>query len=136
MSSKEDPPSKSTLEAVQKQFEHWRANRKRRGPIPEELWVEAISLTDDHPLVGISKALRLNYNELKRRVEEHDRTGTQATQDESGFVEVDMGNALMSTVDCVVEVQDAKGAKLAIQYRGPQVVDLLDLARQMWQERS
>ena len=114
MSSKEDPPSKPTLEAVQKQFEHWRVNRKRRGPIPEELWRQAVCLADDYPLVQVSKVLRLHYTELKRRVEEDQCQGEEGAHNGTGFIALQMPEAVPNGVDCVVEVQDAKGAKMAI----------------------
>jgi hypothetical protein len=36
------------LENVIKQFDNWRASRKKRGRIPEHLWDAAVSLCNDN----------------------------------------------------------------------------------------
>ncbi len=47
-------------------FERWRATRQKRR-IPEALWKVAEGLASEFGVHGTSRALRLNYEELKRR---------------------------------------------------------------------
>ena len=57
-----------TLKNVQKHFDHWRKTRANRGPLPEHLWEEAVSLTNHHCVTHITRALRLNVESFKARV--------------------------------------------------------------------
>jgi len=47
-------------------FERWRATRQKRR-IPEALWKVAAGLASEFGVHRTSRALRLNYEELKRR---------------------------------------------------------------------
>jgi len=48
--------------------EAWRRTRTRRtGAMPEELWREAAALAARHGVYRISQALRLNFENLKKR---------------------------------------------------------------------
>ncbi len=57
------------LEELKALFEQWRKNRKHRDHIPPSLWNAAVSLSDKHSLHEISTCLRLNYNDLKARIQ-------------------------------------------------------------------
>ena len=56
------------LENVIKQFDNWRASRKKRGRIPEHLWDAAVSLCNDNSISQITQILRLNYSDFKKKV--------------------------------------------------------------------
>ena len=60
--------STKQLESVIKQFEYWRASRKKRERIPEHLWDAAVCLCSDNSVSQITQILRLNYNDLKKKV--------------------------------------------------------------------
>lgn len=49
-------------------FEEWRATRKRRGPIPDHLWLLVEPLTRHYSLSQITKNLHLNTTQLKARL--------------------------------------------------------------------
>jgi uncharacterized protein YfaS (alpha-2-macroglobulin family) len=49
-----------TLEEVQLLFDQWRRERKRRTPIPQDLWNAAVSCAERYSLCTISSSLRLN----------------------------------------------------------------------------
>ena len=58
-----------TLAEVQSRFAAWREKRKNsRSAIPEELWSAAVMLCMDNSVHKISRGLRLNHAELKKRV--------------------------------------------------------------------
>ena len=56
------------LKLAVQQFDHWRATRKKRGPIPESLLVLANSLTNQYGFTKIVKTLKLNGSDLKKRL--------------------------------------------------------------------
>ncbi|MDP2645227.1 MAG: hypothetical protein Q8P24_09825 [Desulfobacterales bacterium] len=58
-----------TLESVQQQFIDWRAQRSsKRKRIPPELWQVAVQLCNVHTVSQVSRALRLSFMELKKRL--------------------------------------------------------------------
>lgn len=59
------PAAPASLEEVRALFEHWRQNRKKRGPLPESLWEAAASLYPSYSLYRIAKTLHLNHTKLK-----------------------------------------------------------------------
>ena len=70
------------------QVETWRRTREKRGPMPEELWSEAVLLAKEHGTCRIARAVGIDYVSLRGRLE---RSGTAPTrQDESSgdFVEL------------------------------------------------
>ncbi len=78
---------KLSLEKAQSQFVDWRKTRKKRGPIPEELWDVAISLSESYAVYQISKDLHLNYTALKDRVEAH-RMMSSEEPNRAAFIEL------------------------------------------------
>jgi hypothetical protein len=114
-----------TLKSVQGRFEQWRRGRDRLGPIPAELWEAAAALTQRHTYLEVSKALRLNYNDLKRRARGFEEHHEPAERCDSGFVEVDlraMGNG--GGGEFVLEWEGVCGGRLKIQVRGKSEVDV------------
>jgi hypothetical protein len=68
--------------------EEWRRTREKRGPMPEELWSEAVLLAKEHGTCRIARAVGIDYVSLRGRLE---RSGAAAARpDEScgGFVEL------------------------------------------------
>ena len=70
------------------QVETWRRTREKCGPMPEELWSEAVVLAKEHGTCRIARAVGIDYASLRGRLQ---RSGTAPTrQDESSgsFVEL------------------------------------------------
>ena len=63
------------LQADREQFAAWRQQRKQRGPIPEALWRLAVGHVPELGLNQVSREFRVNYVQLKRKVEELGRGG-------------------------------------------------------------
>jgi hypothetical protein len=57
--------TENPLEKVVSQFEHWRATRCKRGPIPDELRALIKPLETQYSPNKIVKALRINHAQLK-----------------------------------------------------------------------
>ena len=132
MEAKNLPSLQNSLEDVRNQFEHWRHRRAKRAPIPASLWQAAISLYPDHSVYEISKALRLNYTDLKHRVEAQRSVFQPASVGESAFIELGGLSAPVPTAQCMVEMTSADGAKMKIHFNGDVGLDLLKLSKTFW----
>jgi hypothetical protein len=51
-------------------FAAWRRHRRKRGPVPPELWQRALAHVGDLGLNRVSREFRLNYTQLKRRAQQ------------------------------------------------------------------
>jgi hypothetical protein len=103
----------------QNQFERWRANRQERR-IPERLWNVASELGAEFGVHQTCRALRLNYDELKKRVSsaEADNAKRRVFQPEaktSGFVPLSTG--IGSGAGCA-EYKRPDGSWMRIEWRG------------------
>ena len=121
-----------SLEDVRNQFEHWRQSRAKRAPIPPSLWQAAISLHPEHSVYEISKSLRLNYTDLKHRVEDKRPVFQSATVSAPAFIELGDLNAPMAAAQCIVEMQHQDGGKMKMYFNGDVGVDLLQLSKAFW----
>ena len=57
------------LEKVRRRFEQWRRTHRARSRLPESLWAAAVKLGREHGINRTTRALRLDYYSLKKRVE-------------------------------------------------------------------
>lgn len=122
---------KSSLEEVRAAFENWRKTRPKRAAIPEFLWNAAIRLSKENSVFKISKALRLNYAHLKRRIQ----GDSLAPMTPPTFIELDIGKRGGSD-ECVLEMENDGGKKMRIQFRGTIQLDLVGLSRAFWESWS
>jgi hypothetical protein len=60
---------KPDLEKVKRVFESFRAGRRGKERLPENLWGEAIALLGQYPLSVVCRELRLKPNYLRQRAE-------------------------------------------------------------------
>jgi hypothetical protein len=119
----------ASLEQVRNQFEDWRRTRKsRREPIPSRLWKAAVKLSDSYSIHSISKALRLNYSDLKDRVHKQSAPEKVKTLPAAGFIDLGCSQSHFES-ECNIEMQDATGLKLKISVRGKADFNLVQLAK-------
>ena len=114
----------TTLKGVQARFEQWRQRRERLGPIPEELWAAAAELTRNHTYLEVSRALRLNYNDLKKRARALPVRRGHGEKAGSRFVQVDLCGLDPAGGQFVLEWEGEHGGKLRVQVRGKSDVDV------------
>jgi len=138
--------------AVRSEIEAWRANRKKRAPVPSSIWSAATALAQRYSVYRISQALRLNYGGLKRRLVglsgETTKSSTGDDENVAGrkFVELS-GVGTMAAVpqqaasivagnragDYVeVEVSDGSGARMTVRVTNDSQVDLTGLVGTFW----
>ena len=129
------PMVRHTLEAVRNQFEAWRKRRRCRTRIPEALWRAAADLYSEHSICEVSQTLRLNYNDLKDRVQRSkDRSLAIGQGPDLNFVKLDLGTPIMPS-ECLVEMEAPNGAKMRLFFRGVvRDVDPVELGRAFWRQ--
>ena len=110
------------VESTRKGIERWRATREKRTRMPDELWEAAAAVAREHGVWAVSRALRVNYESLKQRV---DRS-SKAEAAIAGFVELEsahlIGRAEGSRT--VLELSSADGAKLLVRLEGHDALDV------------
>jgi hypothetical protein len=126
------------LQGIKQRLQDWRAQRQMGERIPAPLWAQAVDAARQHGVYRVSIDLRLDYAGLKRRVEGSGATvprGRVAPQ----FVELLANTAAASAPaatavrhECVVELENARGAKLRVQLNGPGVAALAGLCSSFW----
>jgi len=119
------------LKGLQRRIEAWRRTQPGTRPMPEELWKEASGFAQELGICRVSRALRVNYGGLKRRVlagglaavasRRSERTPTVERPD---FIELSglpaFGALSEATAgsDAVVEVVAPDGTRLTIRVKG------------------
>lgn len=116
---------------VRDRIEHWRRTRTVRRPMPAELWQAAVAVARKHGVFCVSRALRLNYNDLKKRLQTGARKGQRSP---SGFVELSPPVVAAAALPqgVVVEWTRARGDKMTIRLSGAEQLDVVGLARAFW----
>lgn len=110
----------SSLEALLDQIEEWRRMRPRPRAMPEPLWGEAAALARELGVYRVARALRLNFDTLRRRAKHSSTAAAQRriVAHGHGFVEV-TGFAELARAglvgETVVEVVGSDGARLSIR---------------------
>ena len=129
------PTVRQPLEVVRNQIGAWRKRRRCRTRIPEALWQAAADLCREHSICEVSRALRLNYNDLKDRVQRSRGRGLVIGQGpDLGFVKLDLGPPIMAS-ECLVEMEAANGSKMRMTFRGVlRDVDPVELSRAFWRQ--
>ena len=122
---------------VRRQIERWRGTREVRSRIPDWPWASAAEVAGTYGIHRAAKALRLNYYTLQKRVPKGAATvhrvaegGAMAT-----FVELPPPVQIASG-ECVLEVENAGGAKMRMRLKGVAMPDLTALSRNFWNHGS
>ena len=125
------------LEGVRRRFEHWRQTRKIRTRIPESLWDSAVKVAALYGINRTAETLRVDYYSLKERVEEYAAERSNVPSDlpeqagKATFVELPTP-VQAGTGECILELEDAGGAKMRVHLKGVEAPDLTALSRSFW----
>ena len=118
------------LAEARRRFEKW---REHSGPgrrrIPERLWRLAVRLAAKHGLHLTSRSLGVNYMALKGRAAER---GVLPLAPKPAFVEVVPGGAPLSS-GSLIEFEKPGGAKLRVQLKPGETLDVTALMRSFWE---
>ena len=110
---------------LQDRITRWRTTRPHRGPMPEDLWLEAVWFARQHGIYAIAKGLKLNYEALKGRVVQGPpkRRARSSSPPRPAFVQLDPMSGIPSGPSSTVEIEGARVGKLTIRLSGPTVLD-------------
>ena len=117
------------MRKVHRQLQRWRRQRRCRERIPERLWAAAGELAREHGVNPVSRALRLEFNHLKRAAEAGGAKGRKRAA--PAFVEL-IAPQTSSGRECVLEVEAPRG-KLRIELKGMALAELADISRTLWE---
>lgn len=131
------------IDRLRRRFEAWRRQRDRGRRIPQALWVAAVSLARRYGVSTISRAVRVDYYSLKKRLEAALKpSGSRAaaaatvatTAVTGGFVEIPVP-VVAGASPCVLELEDRHGGRLRLELRGLDAEALTALVRSVWSAR-
>jgi|SRR5450631_1330547 len=118
------------LMELKERFAGWRAVRKLGMRIPPELWTAAVEMVAEHGACRVAGELNLDYDMLKQRVAQ---AGGKVTTTELAprFVELFAAGGAMpahsAQPECVVEMANARGARMRVELNGHGLVGLTAL---------
>lgn len=128
-------PSKANLPAKltrgRERFEKWRSTHKPRARFPKHLWSLAAKLAREYGLNRTARTLRLDYNCLKKRIESTVSGDTSQAAAGSQFLQL-LGSELTANLECTIECEDAKGARICIHLKGAELPDLAAISSVLW----
>jgi len=124
------------LSALKRQFEQWRAGRVVGERIPSDLWAGAVAAALEHGAYRVAAELHLDYAVLKRRAALAGGT-TPGSELAPRFVELfaPAGRAAPAGVAqpaCVIEMDNARGAKMRVELDGNALAGLSVLCSAFW----
>jgi hypothetical protein len=123
-------PTTARLSALRDRIEGWRRQRDgKRARIPEELWAAAVDVARVEGVHPTSKALRLDYYDLKGRV---DRMEHVAETETPTFIELEPDAVRGCSRKAIVEIQGPRRDRMRIEVSGASTVELAALARALW----
>ena len=129
MTDNDTPSQPLSIEDVRNQFDQWRQARQKRTRIPENLWQMAIALTERHSVNKISKTLRLNSADFKKRIQQLRPDCLPNSVEptvQPGFFGFEIAQS--NTTEFMVEIRHRNGATLKAQMKGAHL-DLIEMSR-------
>jgi len=114
------------LQRLQERVEEWRRRRPHRTAMPAALWSEAVVLADREGAYRVARALRINFEGLKRRIAESAVGGTAASP---AFVELPARAVVeaLPAAGAIVEMQDRDGTHVVLRLAKDAPVDVAQL---------
>ncbi len=125
--------SQPTFEQVHERLERWRKIKKHREPIPKDIWQDATELARKHSINTVSKTLRLSYTDLKDRVCGPSKPKPKNKQRPSDFIEIGYNQPSLPP-ETTIELENKKGSRLKISFKGKAGFDPMDFARTFLQK--
>lgn len=120
------------LSLVAERLGRWRRVRKRGERIPAALWDQAVGLVGRYGVNRTARALGLDYYQVKKRAK---KASSLAEPRQSGadlrFEELP-ASAFASPLECVMQFENRRGARLRIEWRGSTAPDVAALGRDFW----
>jgi hypothetical protein len=97
---------------LSQQLEEWRSANPPRTRLPEPIWEAAAEMAQRHGLHCTTKALRMDYTRLKKRLP----PAAQAPRPAPAFLEL-LTSPTTGPVECVVELESF-GGRMRVAMKG------------------
>ena len=126
MSRSNGPEQPAGVTRLGERIEHWRRTRARRTAMAPELWSAAVELSRSYGAYRVARALRINFECLKRRMAEADAVAPPPSAPSGAFVEY-TGAQILSAASpqgAVIELSDETGARLTLRLGAQVEVDV------------
>jgi hypothetical protein len=117
------------LAAAAAAFARWRDTTPLGARIPETLWSRAVELARTHGVARVATTLRLDYARLKRRLAAE---SCAAAPPPPEFVEMTLDLPPTGS-GCILELSDAQGRALRIEWARPLASEVAAVARSLWE---
>ena len=127
MQHRTESPLPAKLADGRRHFERWRREHKPYTRLPEPLWSMAADLARDFGVNRVASLLRLNYYDLKKRLE----PPASPTSKPPPFLEL-LGDKEPPNAECTIECTDEAGTQIRIQFKGCEMPDLTELCAELW----
>ena len=101
--------------------------------MPDPLWNLAVKLARKYGVHQTSKALRVNYDHLKKRVNAAGIGDSVDSSSSPTFVEVVPPRCAS---ECVVELEDPRGVKMRIHLKAAGAAELAALGQLFWKPKE
>lgn len=128
-----------SLRRLQQRFAQWRRAKTGWGRIPVPLWSAAVDSAAKYGVYRTARSLGLDYAHLKRSIASMPRTVKVAAKravavKSAHFVELQARTlpAMPGSGECVVEMENARGGKLRVQFKGGDLAALAALTGGFW----
>jgi hypothetical protein len=125
------------ISKVKQRFEDWRKHRRRGEHIPPALWLAAMDLANVHGVERIAQELRLGPGRLAKRLTIALKKTNKLPKAKaplaarSAFVEL-MTPKASGMGECVVELSNARGANMRMQFQGGDMASLVSVMHAFW----
>lgn len=121
----------SPLRRAAERFERWRQTHERGTHIPKALWTLAAKLAASYGVSKTAQALKLDYYSLKKWLAKSTLAAAPAHPDQPAFLDL-WAPTLAAPGECVIECENAAGARMRIHWKGVALPDLAALSRNLW----
>jgi hypothetical protein len=121
---------------LKRQFDQWRTERRVGERIPSDLWAGAVAAAGEHGAYRVAAELHLDYAVLTRRAALAGGN-TSAAELAPRFVEL-FAPATRGTPAgaappaCVIEMDNARGAKMRVELNGDALAGLPAMCSAFW----
>ena len=123
------------LIVLRRRVDGWRRDGGGRGSrIPEAMWAEAVSVSESAGLYATARALRFNYENLKKRAiaaRKEPRPRKQAME----FVALPMPQ-LANGLKVLIDLAGPDGERMRIEVCGGSAAEVGTLAHALWRGRT
>jgi hypothetical protein len=109
--SREKTALPDDLSQLSQRLEEWRSANPPRTRLPEPFWESAVEMAQRHGLHRTTKALRMDYTRLKKRLP----AGAQPPR-QPAFLEL-LASPATGPAECVVELEST-GGKMRVSLKG------------------